>query len=228
MSFAKRVNIDAGGGYSPPSSIAAPITAAPAAQLYYAKPSVTTMPAYAPSYQQAPAPTNWGGGGGGISQPGNMSSPAAVAPAPPPRKTQAEIEAMAEVDSTFTDQKSMYANALEKYIIDYGRQKKGLEVDAETAQKGIARNKEVGLTGLSEDFSSRGLGNSGMAIDSRDKASDQYKKQDTNVTTGLTNSVGDLNFRKSKYETENGANGTNVQAARREAYARLAAAQNLT
>lgn len=204
--------------------------ARPAPTLSYDSPAVTTSPAYQQPAYQAPyqAPYQQAA----IAQPGNVTGGGgeATTPAAPvkPKLSEADLNEMAEVDSTFMDQKSMYANALKKYIEDYGRQKTNLELDASTAQTGIARNREVGLTGLSEDFASRGLANSGMFADNLDKADTQYDKQKENVTTGLTNSIGDLNFRKAKYEAENGANGTNVQAARREAYARLAAAQNLT
>lgn len=132
------------------------------------------------------------------------------------------------VDSIYTDQKSAYANALKKYIDDSNRQKGILQQDAGTALKGINRNQTLGMTGMGEDFAARGLANSGMYADQMDKGNAQYDLQKTNVQHGLTNSLGDLSFRRAKYEAENGPNGTNMQAARREAYARLAAAQNLT
>lgn len=132
------------------------------------------------------------------------------------------------VDSIYTDQKSAYANALKKYVDDSNRQKGVLQADAGTARQGINRNQTLGMTGMGEDFAARGLSNSGMYLDQMDKGNAQYGLQKTNVAHGLTNSLGDLAFRRSKYEAENGANGTNIQAARREAYARLAAAQNLT
>lgn len=135
---------------------------------------------------------------------------------------------MAEVDSIFTDQQSAYANALKKYQADNNRQKSVLKADANTAFKGIGRNQTLGMTGMGEDFAARGLANSGMYADQMDKGNAQYGLQKTNVQSGLTNSLNDLAYRRSKFETENGANGTNIQAARREAYARLAAAQNLT
>jgi len=207
---------------SAPASIARPQAPAPSP----AAPVSNWAPApvyNAPAYR---APSYGGGGAVAITQPAQISAPA---PAPEkPKLSEADISKMAEVDSTFTDQKSAYANALKKYIADSDRQKGILQNDSKTALTGIERNKTVGLTGLSEDFASRGLANSGMFADNLTKAGQQYEKQKTGVETGLTNSLDDLSFRRAKYESENGANGTNVQAARREAYARLAAAQNLT
>jgi hypothetical protein len=176
----------------------------------------------------APAPKNWGGGSAAVSQPGTIGGATGMGGGGGGSFAASSAPMDAEVDSTFVDQKSMYANALTKYIEDADRQEKGLNLDAKTAKEGIGRNRTVGLTGLSEDFAARGLANSGMFTDNLDRADDQYDKQEENVGTGLTNALGDLNFRKSKFISENGENGTNVQAARREAYARLAAAQNLT
>lgn len=154
-----------------------------------------------------------GGGGGGVSSPMSYGQ---------------FTDDMAATDSTFMDQKSAYANALKKFIEDNDRQRGILERDAGVATEGIGRNRTNGLTGLSEDFASRGLVNSGMFRGELDKADDQYDRQETQVKTGLKNGQDDLAFRRAKYEQENGENGTNIQAARREAFARLAASQGLT
>lgn len=197
--------------------IAPPAAPSPAAPTNWAPRPAPTIPRqqYSPVNN---SPAIGGGGGGG----GPVTEPAKPAPSP------ADISKMAEVDSTFMDQKSAIANALKKYILDSDRQKGNLERDAGVATDGIERNRTVGLTGLSEDFSARGLGNSGMFRDQLDKADGQYDKQTAGITNSLKDSKNDLAFRRSKYEAENGENGTNIQAARREAYARLAAAQNLT
>lgn len=209
----------------------------PAVATYSAAQNVWTPPVGTGSYTQpAVAQPSYGGSGGyALSQPGNISSPASfaapavpAAPPEPPKPTEADIRKMAEVDSTFLDQKSMYAAALKKFIEDNTRQRGVIERDSDTAREGIGRNRVNGLTSLSEDFAARGLATSGLFADNLDKAGDQYDKQKVNVDTGETNSLNDLAFRKSKYEAENGANGSNVQAARREAFARLAAAQGLT
>jgi hypothetical protein len=134
----------------------------------------------------------------------------------------------AATDSVVMDQKSQYANALKKFIEDNNRQSGVLDQDAGVAQQGIARNRTNGLTGLSEDFASRGLTNSGMFATELGNADKQYDKQKEQVTTGLKNAHDDLGFRRAKYEQENGENGSNIQAARREAFARLAASQGLT
>ena len=175
-----------------------------------------------------PAPAPSGPIGGGSFGGGDMGGGIASAPAPRPMQYSEFTDDMAATDSTFMDQKSAYANALKKFIEDNDRQSKILDADAGTAKAGIARNRTAGLTSLGEDFASRGMVNSGLYTNEQGKASQQYQKQDDQVTTGLKNAKDDLGFRRAKYEAENGENGTNIQAARREAFARLAASQGLT
>lgn len=134
---------------------------------------------------------------------------------------------LAGVDSVYSDQRSMYANATKKYLHDYQRQYDNAGLDANTAYQGIAQNQQRGLTTLNEDFASRGLGNSGMLINEQDRATDAFSRQKSNITTGLKNTRDDLGFRKTKYLLENDEGGSNLQAARREAYARLAANQSI-
>jgi hypothetical protein len=164
-----------------------------------------------------------GGSGGG------MANAAQAAPAPPrPMQYSEFTDDQAATDSVFMDQKSQYANALKKFIEDNNRQSGVLDQDAGVAQQGIARNRTNGLTGLSEDFASRGLASSGMFATELGNADKQYDKQKEQVSMGLKNAQDDLSFRKAKYDQENGENGSNIQAARREAFARLAASQGLT
>lgn len=201
-----------------------PIQQAPAPVQRLASPSypIAQQPSYGGGIQQAPiGGGNFGGGGGGG---GDFGASQARSPMSYDQFTDDQ----AATDSTFMDQKSAYANALKKFIEDNDRQSSILDQDAKIAQEGIGRNRTNGLTGLSEDFASRGLVNSGMFRSELDKADGQYDKQETQVKTGLKNAKDDLGFRRAKYEAENGENGTNIQAARREAFARLAASQGLT
>ncbi len=186
-------------------------------------------PTYSPPVQQSPIQqgVNAGSGAEGFNGgAGGMGGGASVARSP--MQFSDFTDDMAATDSIFTDQKSAYANALKKFIEDNDRQRGILNQDASTAQAGIKRNRTNGLTGLSEDFASRGLSNSGMFSQELETADNQYDKQGEQVAFGLKNATDDLGFRKAKYDQENGENGTNIQAARREAFARLAASQGLT
>ena len=155
-------------------------------------------------------------------------------PPPPPKKTVDDFaklydtnQELAAVDSTFAEQRSLYADLLKKYIADYEVQKKNVNTDADLGIEGIKKNKVNGLTSLNEDFAARGLGYSGLQAKEHGNASSAYDKQSSNVELGRTRSVNDLDFRKNKYVGENGENGSNMGAARREAYARLVAKQDI-
>jgi hypothetical protein len=223
----------------------AAITASPTAKLTYDKPTVST---YSPNtgwsapvgnYQPAPA-NNWAqttfNGPAQSIAPGVTSISPATDAVVNSRKTADDFanqykghdDQLAQVDSAFMDQKSLYADLLKKYLADYDVQKSGVEKDAATAIQGVDLNQNRGLTSLNEDFAARGLGRSGLQAKEHGDATTAYGRQRSNITTGKDRSIGDLNFRKSKYESENGENGSNLQAARREAYARLVAKQDLT
>lgn len=221
----------------------AAITASPTAKLTYDKPAIST---YSPNAgwsapvgtPQATPANNWAqtswNGGGGVSPAVTSISPATDAVVNS-RKSADDFanqykghdDQLAQVDSAFMDQKSLYADLLKKYLADYDVQKSGVEKDASTAIDGVNLNQSRGLTSLNEDFAARGLGRSGLQAKEHGDATTAYGRQRSNITTGMDRSIGDLNFRKSKYVSENGENGSNLQTARREAYARLVAKQDL-
>jgi hypothetical protein len=228
-----------------------PIVASPAAKLTYDKPQVAT---YSPSNgwsnpvgtyyptTQAYQTTVWNGpANAAATTPAVESSPVTsaattAAAVTNPRKSADDYareykgrdDALAQVDSAFMDQKSMYAAALKKYLEDYTLQGKNVDKDADTAIDGVHINKDRGLTSLNEDFAARGLGRSGLVAKENDNAIQSYDRQESNILTGKKRSHDDLDFRKNKYVGENGENGSNMQTARREAYARLVAKQDLT
>lgn len=191
-----------------------------------------------PSYYQAPyvppqAENPYYGNNFSQGSAGGSSSPA---PAPVAKRLTADDFAkqyknndkgLAITDSTFADQQSQYAKVLKDYMADYDRQSKDLTDETKVARDGIGRNREIGMTNQAEDMFARGLGNSGLFSQEQDKARDAYARQDTNVADSRTRQQGDLDFRKNKFQGENGASGSNIQAARREAYNRLALKQQL-
>jgi len=186
------------------------------------------------NYTPYVAPTNtrqasFGGGGGGMAT-NQGGVPAAPAPPPPPPKPPIDYstysdDQLAGVDSPFMDQKAMFKNALDKFLLEDTRQRGEIGRDRDTAIAGIDRNEVSGLTSMNEDFAARGLGKSGLRLGAIGEATEAYGRQRTNVRDGFTKSEGDLNARKEKM----GSDTTNsIAAARREAYARLAAKQELT
>jgi hypothetical protein len=191
-------------------------------------------PWYAPNNvpQAAPANTGFAAGGGGMAAGGGggIAGGGGGGPVNPPKPPPIDYstyseDALAGADSTFMDQRSMYAQALKNYLLDDERQRGVLKRDHDTAQEGIGRNRENGLTSLSADFSARGLGKSGLFTKALQEGEDQYSKQKETVTTGLKNSNDDLDFRQLKFKNDN---TNNIKGARQEAIARLMAKQSLT
>jgi hypothetical protein len=131
---------------------------------------------------------------------------------------------LAGVDSAFGEQKQMFRSALDKFMGEDKRQRGEVDRDRDVAIEGIGRNEVMGLTSLNEDFAARGLGRSGLQLNAVKEATDQYGRQRTNVRDGHTKSIGDLNARKEKMDSDT---TNSIAAARREAYARLAAKQEL-
>lgn len=214
-----------GGGGAPPKA-----PAAPPPPIVFDSPVVNTAPSWpvynpAPVYQQ---PRYY--------QPATYSAPsaapAAAAPTPPPPPpkpapidyTKYSDDALAGVDSAFTDQRGMYKNALDKFLLDATRQEGDIKTDATTALGGVDRNQVSGVTGLNEDFAARGLGRSGMRLNSVDEANQQYSRQRDSVRQGRDRGLADIAARREKMQSDT---QNNIQAARREAYARLAAKQEL-
>lgn len=175
---------------------------------------------YAP--QQVYQPANFA--------PANFAPQAAAAPAPPPEPPKPSWsmansnKEIGQVDSTFRDQEAAFNEALQKYIADYNADKSGVERDSKTALEGIGRNRQIGLTGVQEDFAARGLSNSGLRVDAWKKGNQQYDSQEQNIETSKTDNIRRLDFGKGKYEAETKAK---VQEAKRDALARLAASQSL-
>lgn len=205
---------------APPPMIAAPAPKPLATQ--WAKPAVTTT-ARNTSYQQAPINTAPIGGGGGGTAGISGGAAAANTPAPPIDYSQF-TDAMADTDSPFVEQKALYNNALDKFLAEQDRQGKIVNADSETALGGVERNRTAGLTSLNEDLAARGLGRGGIYLEANKEASDQYARQKGNVEQGRDRSLLDLNARTEKMRSDT---GNNIQSARREAYNRLVAKQEL-
>lgn len=192
---------------------------------------IYSQPGPATPIYPAPAqnmPTNYGKGFDGTG--GNAEAGPQVnnTPANPPvdysKFSTGDLSAM---DSTLADQLSLFAQALKRYTADDTRQREDLGSDKDLALGGIGRNEISGLTGLNEDFAARGLGRSGLLFDAQNKAREAFGRQKNNVNTQYNKGIDNLDMKLRNFKAENGAGGSNEQAARRDALARLAAKQSL-
>lgn len=236
--------------YNPPPKIAKPIQAAPSAPMHYAQPAVYTAPS--PQYQ-APVPYSAPQGGGSMNYATDTSGGgggASAAPAKPVvdynSKEYLSGAKDSELDGTFHDQAAMYGAKLKKYIADYesqaGKNAYGVQgedlknahlgdilggsmgVDYKNAQDGIARNRDLGLRGVTEDFANRGMVNSGLYSQDFNRSRGQYDLQGQNLDQGTRNQLQTLDFNRGNAETDNQAN---IASARRDALNRLSQSQTL-
>lgn len=158
---------------------------------------------------------------------GAISSPGAISGSPSPQASYSISDPngrIAQVDSTFRDQEESYNEGLKKFLADIDLKRKGLTRDTDTARAGVSRNREMGLTGINEDFAARGLGHSGLLIDAKRRGEDSYTRQDDALTNALTDGTNDLNFAAEK---EQASTASRIQAAKRDALYRLQLNNNL-
>lgn len=215
-----------GGAYNTPSYAPPPSIARPPAQNYQPRtPSsyIAPIPNYAPPQPQAPANTNWGGGGiasggggGGMANPG--ASGAGAAPSTPAPKPMSEGDWLAG-DTEYQNELTGYDNTLKDYLARILTQEEDFKTDFGTAMKGFGRNRDRSLLGLGEDFTSRGLANSGMFADSQQKANTQFEEQENGLELSKTRGLADFGTQRSdkKRSTE-----TQKGNARRSSLARMA------
>jgi len=195
----------------------------PTLPLSYERPQVQTvnpMPQLG-----ANMPLNYGtefnGGGGG-------NAAVNTTPANPPVDYSSFSNGdLSAVDSTLQDQLARFAQAMKHYQADDTRQRGVLQGDRDAALAGIDRNEVAGLTGINEDFASRGLGKSGLLFEAQNKAHTAFDRQGDNVRNQYSKGIDNLDMKLRNFTAENGEAGSNVQAARRDALARLAAKQTL-
>lgn len=152
--------------------------------------------AYAPQQQAQ----QFGGGGG---------SSIASAPAPEPQAKPVMTEAdWLAGDSQYQDQMTEYDNTLKDFLARLATQESDFDTDFGVAQKGFARNKEQGLLGLGEDFTSRGLANSGMFVNAQNESKARYQDQENGLNTSRTRAKADFgNQRTDKQKATDQAKG---------------------
>lgn len=229
---------------NPAPRIAAPPEPANFSNYYQAPIQQSYQPATPISYG---FPANVGGGG---YDPGQRISAPIAPPAPVmPDYNSWNDDQVAGGDSAFGEQRSLYANKLKKYIEDYTNQVgdntygkdfkdgQGLDewskgtgggrmgADYRLANTGLARNRELGLTNVAEDFAARGMANSGLYANSFQKAIESYNRQKQGLDSATSNQIADLSTKRANFESDNTAN---IQAARRDAIGRLMQNFNLT
>ena len=181
------------------------------ASSYYATP-IYTEPAQAPAYQapayQAPsyqaavnntpsfgigAPT--GGGYGG-----------APAPAPPPKPVISDSDWLAG-DSQYQNALSGLDSTLQSFLARIAKQRDDFNTDYGTAVEGFNKNRDRQMLNLGEDFTSRGLANSGLFADARNRATSDFNTQKTGMETARDRSLADFGRQEQDRKDERSRQG---------------------
>jgi len=138
------------------------------------------------SYAQAPATPSFGIGaptGGGMG--------GAPAPAPQSKPVMSEGDWLSG-DSEYQDQLTQYGTALTDFLARLTKQKNDFTQDYEVAKQGLDRNEMNGLQNLGEDFTSRGLANSGLFANSRKEAQTNFQGQRDGMNTARDRALSDF------------------------------------
>ena len=125
-------------------------------------------------------------------------------------------------DSTFQGQQNDYNSQLTQFLSRLQQQKDDYNTDFQTAQNAFNRNKDQNLLALGEDWTSRGMANSGLFNQARDLANTNYTAQQNGMDTAnkraLSNFDQQGNDRKSEIAQA-------IENARQNSLSRMAANQ---
>ena len=213
-----------------PKPYAQPIPVGPTNPVWTPSPTVYNSP-----YYSAPAPVQGGGQSWGNAQAaagsgfngssvgatggGTAQSAAVAVEKPKPQISEAD---WLSGDVEYQNEIKGYDDTLKDFLARITTQETDFKNDYGVAVKGFNRNKDRGLLGIGEDFTSRGLANSGMFADARTKANTQYKEQETGMKTAKTRGLADFTNQKSDKQR---STDTQKGNARRSSLARMAQKQ---
>lgn len=184
--------------YEPPASIAAP---APRRESY-SVPRTELNPAWNTQsnnvYQGVPpqqsviqnTPTF------GIGTPDSGGYGGAPQPEPKAAPVMSESDWLAG-DSEYQNQLSQFDSSLQDFLGRLATQKSDFTNDYNTAMTGFGRNKDQGMLNLGEDFTSRGLANSGLFNDQRNKTETMFQGQENAMKTSKTRAEADFTNQES-------------------------------
>jgi hypothetical protein len=165
----------------------------------YSSPNQPAAPAPAPAYQ---APSAFSDGGlysgaaantpsFGIGSPDSGSYGGGGSPAPQSKPVMSESDWLAG-DSEYQNQLTEFGTTLQDFLTRLTKQRSDFTEDYNTASKGLDRNETQGLLGVGEDFTNRGLANSGLFANSRKEAQTGFQNQRDGMKTAKTRAESDF------------------------------------
>lgn len=151
-------------------------------------PYIPPQRAYTPYTPIQQYPVNSGGGGGGQS-PATYDAQPAPQPQPKPVLSPAQWKAG---DTALVAQNSELDNNYKDFLSRLNTQRGDFTRDFDVAKKGFDRNEAQGLLGLGEDFTSRGLANSGLFANANQEATANYQNQRDSMGNSRTRALADF------------------------------------
>lgn len=167
-------------------------------------------PAYQPQpaiQQQAPATPSFGigtpdsGGMGGAPSPAPQSAPV-ISP-----------DQWLAGDSTYQDQMGEYNGALKDFLARLGTQKAEFTSDYNTATQGMNRNRDQGMLNQGEDFTSRGLANSGLFSHAQDETAANFQRQSDGMKQAHDRTFSDFTNQEADKRKQIGSEINNAKSA---------------
>lgn len=179
------------------------------ASMGQAAPAYTPQPAAQQPYYPQPATPSFG-----IGAPDSGSYGGGGSPEPQSAPVMSESDWLAG-DGEYQNQMSEYGNTLTDFLARLTRQRNDFTQDFNTAKSGLDRNESQGLLGLGEDFTSRGMANSGLFANSRKEAQTGYQNQRDGMNTAKTRAETDFGIqesdkRKSTESAQNNAKSSSL------------------
>jgi hypothetical protein len=154
-------------------------------------------PQYQPAAAQAAQPTAGPATSAfGIGAPDTGNYGGGSAPEPQAKPVMSETDWLAG-DGEYQNQMSEYGNTLTDFLARLTRQRNEFTDDYNVASKGLDRNETQGLLGLGEDFTSRGMANSGLFANSRKEAQTGFQNQRDGMKTAKTRAETDFSTQES-------------------------------
>lgn len=134
---------------------------------------------------------NGGGGGGGYAAAPQSNYAAAPTPAPQPKPVMTSAQWKAG-DTTLVSQNSELDNNYKDFLARLNTQRGDFTRDFDVAKKGFDRNEASGLLSMGEDFTSRGLANSGLFANANQEATANYQNQRDSMDNSRTRALADF------------------------------------
>jgi len=162
----------------------------PASNPYRSAPIPVSAPSYGGGMQQQLATPSFG-----IGTPDSGSYGGGGAPAAQSRPVMSEGDWLSG-DGEYQNQMNEFGATLTDFLARLTRQKDEFTQDYDVASKGLERNAAQGLQGVGEDFTSRGLANSGLFANARKEAETGFQNQRDGMNTAKSRAFSDFDTQK--------------------------------